>query len=155
LHVYECHFWNQSLFKNFSLFKIWTFSQSKSCENSIWCSIITEWVFQFICLRCSNILLESFLHVCFPRTMHRNFYNKSYRPPFYYRILEEHPFVLLWIYLICYLYAEKCKFYVDVFTNRKFFWRRIKYDNKPRYTIINRIIIWDIITKKFFVKPIF
>jgi len=45
-----------------------------------------------ICLLCSDILLESFLFV--QHKMHRNFYNKSYRPHFYYQILGECPFVL-------------------------------------------------------------
>ena len=144
------------LFKNFSLSKIWTFSQSKLCKNSIRYSVITEWVsmFQFICLRCSDILLESFLHVCLTDASHV-VYNKFYRPRFYYQILGERSFVLLWNYLICYRW--KRYFYVSVFINRqKFLWRRINiWQQKPRYTIIISIVICGLLLRNFLLYQYF
>jgi len=85
------------LFKNFSLSKIWTFSQSKSWKFNI--------MFSNYRISVSVPIYMSTIQIfCFPvcPTYDASQSSINLVDHFYYQILGERSFIFLWIYLICY-----------------------------------------------------
>ena len=104
-----------------------------------------------ICLRCSDWTFCWKVSCMFvPHKMHPIVYNKSYRQRFYYQILGERPFVLLWICLICYRWKTlilcQCLYKS---TKISLTYRINIWHQKPRYTITLLSLFVALILRNF------